>query len=76
MASMAPSTNWASRQQHFLDYSHSALFRCLPPIHDQLSQSSNFSLDREHESIASWLWYEQGGGKGDMLDWVPNEKFA
>jgi len=33
-------------------------------------------IDREDESIASLLWYGEGSGKEDMLEWVANEKYA
>lgn len=33
-------------------------------------------VDREDESIASLLWYGNGSGREDMLEWVANEKYA
>ena len=33
-------------------------------------------VEREHESIASLLWYGDGSGNEDMLEWVGNEKYA
>ena len=36
----------------------------------------NSKISREDEGIASLLWYGEGSGKEDMLEWVANEKFA
>ena len=33
-------------------------------------------INRDAEGIASLLWYGDGSGKEDMLEWVANEKFA
>lgn len=33
-------------------------------------------VTREHEGIASLLWFGEGSGKEDMLNWIGNEKFA
>lgn len=33
-------------------------------------------VEREDESIASLLWFGDGSGKEDMIEWVVNEKFA
>ena len=33
-------------------------------------------VEREHESIASLLWYGGGSGKEDVVEWVANEKYA
>ena len=36
----------------------------------------HYKVDREDENIASLLWYGEGSGREDMLEWVANEKFA
>ncbi|CAF9932404.1 hypothetical protein IMSHALPRED_008883 [Imshaugia aleurites] len=33
-------------------------------------------IEREHEGIASLLWYGEGSGKEDTLDWLGNEKYG
>lgn len=33
-------------------------------------------VEREHEGIASLLWYGDGSGKEDTLKWLGNEKFG
>lgn len=32
--------------------------------------------DREHESIASLMWYGEGSGQQDEISWVANEKYG
>jgi hypothetical protein len=32
--------------------------------------------DRQHESIASLMWYGEGSGQQDEISWVANEKFG
>ena len=33
-------------------------------------------VEREHEGIASLLWYGEGSGKEDDLEWLGNEKYG
>ncbi|MCJ1358223.1 MAG: hypothetical protein MMC33_008222 [Icmadophila ericetorum] len=33
-------------------------------------------VDRETEGVASLLWYGEGSGREDSLEWVANEKYA
>lgn len=33
-------------------------------------------IEREHEGIASLLWYGEGNGKEDTLEWLGNEKYG
>lgn len=33
-------------------------------------------VEREKDSIASLLWYGEGSGKEDTLEWIGNEKYA
>ena len=33
-------------------------------------------IEREHEGIASLLWYGEGSGKEDSLEWLGNEKYG
>ena len=33
-------------------------------------------VEREHEGIASLLWYGEGSGKEDTLEWLGNEKYG
>lgn len=33
-------------------------------------------VEREHEGIASLLWYGNGSGKEDTLEWLGNEKYG
>ncbi|TVY48853.1 Lysine acetyltransferase [Lachnellula occidentalis] len=33
-------------------------------------------VDRENDSITSLMWYEDGKGDADSVEWVGNEKFA
>ena len=33
-------------------------------------------VEREHEGIASLLWYGKGSGKEDTLEWLGNEKYG
>lgn len=33
-------------------------------------------VEREDESIASLMWFGEGSGKDDMIDWLGNEKYA
>jgi GNAT superfamily N-acetyltransferase len=33
-------------------------------------------VEREEESIASLMWYGEGSGKSDSIEWVGNEKFG
>ncbi|KAF6231617.1 hypothetical protein HO173_010149 [Letharia columbiana] len=33
-------------------------------------------IEREHEGIASLLWYGEGSGKEDTLEWLGNEKYG
>lgn len=33
-------------------------------------------VEREHEGIASLLWYGDGSGKEDTLEWLGNEKYG
>ena len=33
-------------------------------------------VDRENEGIASLLWYGEGSGKEDTIEWMGNEKFG
>lgn len=34
------------------------------------------SVERDHEGIASLLWYGEGSGKEDILEWLGNEKYG
>ncbi|CAO1601615.1 hypothetical protein XANCAGTX0491_005268 [Xanthoria calcicola] len=34
------------------------------------------SVEREDESIASLMWFGEGSGKDDMVEWLGNEKYA
>ncbi|KAL9029779.1 MAG: hypothetical protein Q9196_002021 [Gyalolechia fulgens] len=34
------------------------------------------TVDRDHEGIASLLWYGEGSGKEDTLEWLGNEKYG
>ena len=43
----------------------------------EISRLENYMVEREHEGIASLLWYGEGGtGNGDGIEWIGNEKFA
>ena len=33
-------------------------------------------ITRDHEGIASLLWYGEGSGKEDTLEWLANEKYG
>ena len=33
-------------------------------------------IERDHEGIASLLWYGEGSGKEDSLEWLGNEKYG
>lgn len=33
-------------------------------------------IEREHEGIARLLWYGEGSGKEDSLEWLGNEKYG
>lgn len=33
-------------------------------------------VERQHEGIASLLWYGEGSGKEDELEWLGNEKYG
>ena len=33
-------------------------------------------IEREHEGIASLLWYGEGSGKEDSVEWLGNEKYG
>lgn len=33
-------------------------------------------VERDHEGIASLLWYGEGSGKEDTLEWLGNEKYG
>ena len=49
------------------------------PIFQELIERTGVQhrkVEREHESIASLLWYGEGSGKEDTLEWTRNEKFA
>lgn len=47
-------------------------------VHEWIEKSNvrYWKIDREDESIASLLWYRDGSGREDMLEWVANEKYA
>ena len=34
------------------------------------------SVERDHEGIASLLWYGEGTGREDTLEWLGNEKYG
>jgi hypothetical protein len=33
-------------------------------------------VEREEESIASLMWYGEGSGASDDIEWVGNEKYG
>lgn len=58
--------------------SHVNLWDPTPVVEALLERTSvHFTkVDRENEGIASLLWYGEGTGKEDSLEWVGNEKYA
>ena len=34
------------------------------------------TVEREEDGIASLLWYGEGSGKEDTLEWIANEKYG
>jgi GNAT superfamily N-acetyltransferase len=57
---------------------HVKLWDPTPLVYEliKLTGIQHCKIEREHEGIASLLWYGEGSGKEDTLEWIGNEKFA
>jgi GNAT superfamily N-acetyltransferase len=42
----------------------------------QMTGSEHSEVEREEESIASLMWYGEGSGNTDEIEWVGNEKYG
>lgn len=57
---------------------HVILWDPTPLVHELAEQAGvqHCKVERMEEGIASLLWYGEGSGKEDTLEWIGNEKYA
>ena len=57
---------------------HVKLWEPTPSVHDMIRQSDieHLVVEREEDSIASGLWYDENGNIGEAPLWINNEHYA
>lgn len=57
---------------------HVELWDPTPLVQDMITQSGieHFAVEREEDSIACGLWYDENGGVGSAPQWLNNEHYA